>query len=420
MFFKREKALVSKAKRIFIRTLVGMTGLLTFQTPAVAGEISHIELGDHEITMHFDGLVSVASGFTLAGPDRIAIDIKGASVRKGSAGGSGIVRHVRKGQFSPDTARIVLDLGRPAMIGSGRFAKNGKSLTLSLVETDRSKFAQLVKSGRKKFLPPVNYRAKPPRKQYSVRIPLPKAKPTVKLPKIYGPSDSRRPLVIIDAGHGGHDPGAISPHGGKREKDVTLALAKALRDELVKTGRVRVALTRESDRFLVLQERYGIARRMDADLFISVHADAAGNQEANGATVYTLAESASDREAARLAARENKSDIINGVNLGNTPDDVNSILIDLTQRQTMNLSADFAKLVLREGRGNMTFRNNSHRFASFVVLKAPDVPSILLESGYLTNETDVDFLTSKAGQDKLARSVANAVNVYFARQLAMR
>ncbi len=400
--------------------MLSLAGLLFAPNFAYAGEVSRVELRGHDVTLHFDGLITQASGFTLEGPDRIAIDIKGATAHKGAHGGNGLVRTIRKGQFSPDTARIVLDLDRPATIGSGRFSKNGRMLTLSLIETDRSRFARLIKSGRKQFLPPLNFRAKPPRKQYSVRVPLPKAKPAVKLPKIYGPNDDSRPLVIIDAGHGGHDPGAISPHGGKREKDVTLAIAKAMRDELLKKGRVRVALTRENDRFLVLQERYGIARRMNADLFISVHADAAGNEDANGATVYTLAEAASDREAARLAARENKADIINGINLGDTPDDVNSILIDLTQRQTMNLSADFAKLVLREGRGNMTFRTNSHRFASFVVLKAPDVPSVLLESGYLTNEKDVDFLTSSAGRDKLAKSVANAINVYFARQLAMR
>ena len=234
------------------------------------------------------------------------------------------------------------------------------------------------------------FRSEPPKKRYEVTAPI---RSTVGkgLPKIAGPADARLPLVVIDAGHGGHDPGAISPHGGKREKDVTLAIAQAVRFELLKTGRVRVALTRDSDKFLVLQDRYGIARRMKADLFISIHADAAENGEASGATVYTLSEVASDREAQRLASRENKSDIINGVNLGGADANVSSILIDLTQRETMNVSAEFARLLTREARPNMRLRSNSHRFASFIVLKAPDTPSVLFEAGYLTNEDDVSF-----------------------------
>ena len=165
---------------------------------------------------------------------------------------------------------------------------------------------------------------------------------------------------------------------------------------------MRVALTRDTDKFLVLPDRYGIARKMNADLFISIHADSAENPEAGGGTVYTLSEVASDREAQRLAARENKSDIINGVNLGGADADVSSILIDLTQRETMNVSAEFAKLLLRESQPNMRMRTNSHRFASFIVLKAPDTPSVLFETGYLSNEDDVAFLGSESGRQKVA------------------
>ena len=311
----------------------------------------------------------------------------------------------------------------PALVGDiSRFNTGNReiALDLSLAEVAARSFANKISHGGSHFLPLFSFRAKSPRKEYSVRVQLPAAKSAPDLPRILGSQDRSRPLVVIDAGHGGHDPGAISPHGGEREKDVTLALARALRDELLSTGRVRVALTRDTDKFLVLQERYGIARRMKADLFISIHADSAGNEEAHGATVYTLAEAASDRQAARLAARENKADIINGINLGDTPDDVNSILIDLTQRQTMNLSSDFASLVLREGKGKMQFRSTSHQFASFVVLKAPDVPSILLESGYLTNKDDLDYLTSREGRSKLSASVAKAVKIYFAKQIAAR
>jgi N-acetylmuramoyl-L-alanine amidase len=314
---------------------------------------------------------------------------------------------------------VVFDLAVPALVTGGYFSADGRSLRINLRRAAVSEFSGAMGVGKINFLPPALFRSTPPKKRYEVTAPIGRASQRG-LPKIYGPNDSSLPLVVLDAGHGGHDPGAISPHGGQREKEVTLAIAKSIRDELVKTGRVRVALTRENDSFLVLQDRSGIARKMKADLFISIHADAAGSQEANGATVYTLSETASDREAQKLAARENKSDIINGVNLGGADENVSSILIDLTQRETMNVSADFAKLLIRESKPNLRVRSNSHRFASFVVLKAPDTPSILLESGYLTNAQDVAFLSSKDGQRRVGQSVASAIQVHFARRLASR
>jgi N-acetylmuramoyl-L-alanine amidase len=261
-------------------------------------------------------------------------------------------------------------------------------------------------------------RADRPKKRYSVTVPIGRPKPAVPLPRIEGPDNPRLPLVVIDAGHGGHDPGATSPYSGKREKDLTLELARAIRDDLVAGGRVRVALTRSDDRYLVLEERYGIARRLKADLFLSIHADAAENSQANGASVYTLSEVASDREAARLAARENKANIINGVDLGAHSSDVSSILLDLTQRETMNVASDFAKLLQREASDEMTFRTTAHRFASFVVLKAPDTPSVLFETGFISNRGDSDFLTSKSGQKMVARGVRDAVQIHFARKIA--
>lgn len=386
-------------------------------SPAVqAGEVTKIEQRGNALVISFDDVVHQASSLQLSGPDRIAIDISGATASVQRRPGEGMVRAVRQSQFDEVTARVVVDLDQPATIASGNFSADGRQLTLALAQPGTGRAAP----ARRQFIPPAAFRAEPPRAQYSVRARTPTLRSEVALPPVLGPKDSSLPLVVIDAGHGGHDPGAISPHGGAREKVVTLQLARALRDELLASGRVRVAMTRDSDKFLVLQERYGIARRLDADLFISIHADSAGSHEASGATVYTLSEVASDREAARLAARENKADVINGINLGGAPKDVSSILIDLTQRETMNLSADFAKLVLREGQGKMRFRGDSHRFASFVVLKAPDVPSILLESGYLTSERDVEFLTSASGRTTIARSVARAVNAFFARQLASR
>jgi N-acetylmuramoyl-L-alanine amidase len=273
---------------------------------------------------------------------------------------------------------------------------------------------------RAEWTSPVQFRAKPPAKRYSVTVPIGAAKPALPLPIIQGPDNARLPLVVIDAGHGGHDPGATSPHNGRREKDITLAIARAIRDDLIASGRVRVALTRSDDRYLVLEERYGIARRLKADLFLSIHADAAESEEASGASVYTLSEVASDREAARLAARENKANIINGVNLGAHSSAVSSILLDLTQRETMNVASDFARLLQREAGDDVKFRTTAHRFASFVVLKAPDTPSVLFETGFLSNKGDAEFLASPAGRKKIARGVRDAVQVHFARRITAR
>ncbi|WP_307750187.1 N-acetylmuramoyl-L-alanine amidase [Sphingobium sp. DEHP117] len=266
---------------------------------------------------------------------------------------------------------------------------------------------------------PVWY-ARPPRHSHSIRVRIPPPAKGVKLPPIYGPTDPSRPLVVIDAGHGGHDPGAASRGGERQEKELTLALALALRDRLVRGGRIRVALTRGDDQFLLLQERYDIARRLGADLFISIHADAAENDTAQGATIYTLSETASDREAARLAARENRSDIINGVDMGAQGGVVNSILIDLSQREAMAQSVAFAELLYREAAAHTPFRSNWHRFASLVVLKAPDVPSILFEAGYITSPQDVARLSSAQGRAQTAEGVARAIEIYFARRVSPR
>ena len=235
------------------------------------------------------------------------------------------------------------------------------------------------------------------------------------LPRIYGPRGSDRPLVVLDPGHGGRDPGAASPHGGLAEKDVTLAIARRIRDALAASGRVRVALTRGDDRYLLLQDRYEIARRLSADLFISIHADAAPhNDGARGATIYTLSEVASDRQAALLAQRQNAADLIGGVRLSSDPN-VNVVLIDLAQRESMDVSADFARILHREAAPIFPFRPEWHRFASLVVLKAPDIPSILFESGYLTNAVDAAYISSAQGQAQIADGMRRAIEAHFAR-----
>jgi N-acetylmuramoyl-L-alanine amidase len=254
-----------------------------------------------------------------------------------------------------------------------------------------------------------------PRQTHSITVRIPDAAPAIGLPPIEGPRDPNRPLIVIDAGHGGHDPGAINPTHGWREKDVTLTMARTIRDALLETGRFRVALTRNEDDYLILQERYGLARRLGADLFLSVHADAAANVEARGASIYTLSEVSSDREAARLAARENRADILNGVNLSDQSSAVSSILIDLTQRDTMARSTQFARILEREGASTIAFQSPAHRFASLVVLKSPDTPSVLLETGYISNDEDGAMIRSAAGQKHIAQGVVRAITVYFAK-----
>ncbi|MBB6124783.1 N-acetylmuramoyl-L-alanine amidase [Sphingobium subterraneum] len=405
------------------------TGLLFTATPGIAGEITGLNLNGDELVLRFDAPVSGASALVLDGPRRIALDIDGVNAPRTAVSRASVnsarVANVRQGQYSSTTARIVLDLTEPAVLASARFSPDRRSLTVALRDVDAAGFSSAAARGRSPIatpdtaLVPVIDFARPPRQTHSITVPIPAAGRPLALPRIYGPAEPGRPLVVIDAGHGGHDPGAINKESGKREKDITLAIARSIRDELVKSGRVRVALTREDDRFLVLQERYGIARKMNADLFISIHADSADTSEARGATIYTLSETASDREAARLAARENRADVINGVNLGGQSSDVSSILIDLTQRETMNVSADFAQLLQREASPYVAFRPGYHRFASLVVLKAPDMPSVLFETGYISNAQDTAKLSSAAGQRQIAQGVAKAIEVHFARRLAM-
>lgn len=262
------------------------------------------------------------------------------------------------------------------------------------------------------------YRAKPPRSRYNITIPLEPPQPGLPRPRIDGPAG--RPLVVLDPGHGGHDPGAASATGGLREKDVTLSIARTIREELLRSGRVRVALTRDDDRFLILHERSAIARAIGADLFISIHADSAANDAATGATVYTLSDTASDREALAFAQRENRADVVNGVNLGQQDKGVATILMDLAQRETRNASAAFAELLRREGQLLIPFRKDPLRRAGFVVLKAPDTPAILLEVGYLTNASDSSRLASEEGRNSIAVATRRAVEIHFARQLVER
>lgn len=250
---------------------------------------------------------------------------------------------------------------------------------------------------------------------YVVKLILPEAGEPVDLPRTYGPPDRSRPLVVIDPGHGGKDPGASV--AGYREKDIALGLALTLRDRLLAQGGVRVALTREDDRFLVLDERPEIARRMGADLFLSIHADSAGEaSEASGASIYTLSAQASSEAAARFAERENNADRLNGVRIEGQSEHVSAILVELSQRRVQEQSIEFVNLILREGEDVLTFHPRPRRSAALAVLRAPDVPAVLYESGFITNPEDAQRLTTPEGRERFAEAMARAIRIYFARE----
>lgn len=239
---------------------------------------------------------------------------------------------------------------------------------------------------------------------------------TVDLPpaasqRIYGGLTARgRPIVVVDPGHGGRDPGARSPDAAIAEKDLSLALARELRDQLVKRGRVRVAMTREDDRYLSLEERAAVARRLGAGLFISLHIDSARNPLARGASVYSLSDVASDGEAARFASAENR---------GSTADDeagdpVAALLSDLAMRTQMSASADLAARLVVKASGQVGLRAEPHRFAAFHVLRRSGTPAILFEAGYLSNSEDQQLLSSPAYRSALASALAQAIEADIA------
>lgn len=222
---------------------------------------------------------------------------------------------------------------------------------------------------------------------------------------IYGAPEARgRPIVVIDPGHGGRDPGATSVSGQISEKDLTLALARELREDLVKRGRVRVAMTRDDDRYLSLDERAAVARRLNAAMFVSLHMDSAPNPLARGATVYSLSDVASDEQAAHLAASEN-----GGTDAGGSDGSVRSMLSDLAMEAEMSASADLAARLLNKSAGRFELRPNPHQFASFHVLRRADAPAVLFEAGYISNADDEVLLRSPDQRAKIALALAQAI-----------
>jgi len=353
--------------------------------------------------------------FTLADPYRVVIDLPAVVWRlpaRPLPEGRGLLAKLRYGLFKPGTSRVVLDMNGPAAVDKafllvplGVYAYR---LVLDLVPTSRAAF--LKRAGRPDAwaasLTPVPARPRPGYGTSKTAVsPLPLRKPR---------RGASKPVIVIDPGHGGVDPGTTSV-GGIYEKHVTLAVAREMKAQLERTGRFRVVLTRGRDIFLRLRDRVAKGRDAGARLFISIHADAIKNRRVRGLSVYTLSERASDTEAEALAEKENKADLIAGIDLTNETPEVTNILIDLAQRESMNESVRFASLLINELRRKIRVLRRSHRFAGFAVLKAPDVPSVLLEVGFLSNRKDEKALRSKKYRAKLAAAVVRAVDGYFAR-----
>jgi len=332
---------------------------------------------------------------TLTDPYRVVIDFQYLdwSVNDDDVKPAGLITSIRFGRFTQQTSRVVLDLAGPAEAAKAFILPRQGNYPVRFVLDLKPVSAQTFAAEANK-----PYRA-------------PAFDPVT--PAIVAPvQTSGKHIVVVDAGHGGIDPGTLGRFGPD-EKVVTLSVARELKRELEATGRYTVVLTRDHDIFLPLRERVEVARHADADLFISIHADSISNARVRGATVYTLSEKSSDREAAALAQKENRSDIIAGVNLSGESDDVTNILIDLAQRETMNNSAEFAQMLVPELGHNIRMGNNPHRFAGFVVLKAPDVPSVLIEVGYLSNKEDAKMMYSKSGQKDIAAAIVKATDRFF-------
>ncbi len=384
--------------------------MLALALPADANAASdaltlRIELG---------GTITGPNWFALAGPERLVIDLPGGRAESTIMDGKGAVRRVRLAQFDHGTARVVIELAHPARIERADPDPDGGAMIVRLVPTTEHDFARLPRMGRFSAVPATPQPAPVSTAQANADVlaaldaeipPSPTALPMR--------AAAARPLIVLDPGHGGHDAGAISVYEGRFEKDATLAIAHAVRRELERSGRFRVQLTRADDRFIELGERIAIARRAGASLFLSIHCDSAPNPTARGATVYTLSDVASDRMAARAAARENKADLAASVDLGHEEPEVATILYDLTRRGAMNGSAKFAETLEHAMPPEVMFTGNYHRFAGFRVLKTADMPAALLETGYVTNDDDARFLFSADGQRAIAVGVRAALESYF-------
>ncbi|HXL66654.1 MAG TPA: N-acetylmuramoyl-L-alanine amidase [Xanthobacteraceae bacterium] len=340
--------------------------------------------------------------FTLADPYRVVIDLPQVTFSlppKTGDVGRGLIKAFRFGLVMAGGSRIVFDLTKPARIEAASVTETAPGgparMSLELTSTDRESFLRRAELDTR----PARADAAPP---------VPAAA-----------SGDTRSLVVLDPGHGGIDTGTKGPNG-ETEKDIVLKVAERLRQRIEKAGKYRVLMTRTDDTFVPLADRVRFARRASAALFVSIHADALPRREgdAQGASVYTLSDTASDSEAARLAEQENRADIIAGVNLKTEPEDVAGILLDLAERETKGFSLQFARKVLADLKTATRLHKEPLKSAGFRVLRAPDIPSVLIELGYVSNHSDLQSLLSDAWQNRTADSIAQAVDSYFATHVA--
>ena len=377
-------------------------------TPASMPVATDIRLGGDERSLRFvmdlTQKIDVAV-FTLADPYRVVVDLPEVVFKlPGRTGehGRGLVKAFRYGLIMRGGSRIVIDTNGPVKVDKAFVLDSidgqPARMVLDLAATDRTTFLHNISLAN--------------REQHA-------AARRSEIPPKAVPDGDARPLIVLDPGHGGIDDGARAP-SGEREKDVVLAFGLVLKDKIEQSGKYRVAMTRGDDTFIPLGERVRFARAHGASLFISVHADFIPRREgqAEGATIYTLSERASDKEAAKLADAENKSDVIAGVDLSAEPNGVANILIDLAQRETKAYSVQFARTVVGDLKPTTRLHLNPVKSAGFVVLKAPDIPSVLLELGYISTKADLVNLTSPAWRLRTADSVMRAIDTFFAPRLA--
>ncbi|MDH5773158.1 MAG: N-acetylmuramoyl-L-alanine amidase [Rhodospirillaceae bacterium] len=378
--------------------------------------VSNVRVGVHgketRVVLDIDRPVEF-SIFTLPAPYRVVINLpevkwgmpSGGAVANGALKNS-LMSSYRYGLFTPGSSRMVIDAIGPLEVKKAFLLKpvNGSSvqhhrLVLDLVPTSETVFLESLaqrKSQAKASEADDN-------QVQNASIPMP-----IKKPKSNG-----KKIIMLDPGHGGVDPGTIGV-SGTYEKNITLAMARDIKKAIEKSGNFQVKLTRDRDIFIRLRDRVTKARVAGADLFISIHADAIKNPKTRGLSVYTLSDKASDKEAAALARKENKADLIAGLDLSTENAEVTNILIDLAQRETMNQSAIVAQNLVKELKREVKLLRNTHRFAGFAVLKAPDLPSILVETGFLSNRQDERNLLNAKYRAKLAEAIAKGVKSHFA------
>lgn len=375
-------------------TFLSFADIAAAKDPAVTGVRLGVNDGKTRVVLDFTNAVPY-SAFLLENPYRLVIDLPELdwSVDGDAADEKrGVVEGLRYGLFRAGNSRVVVDLKGPVNIVRHAALAKPDRLMFDLLPVPRSKYKKGQAVALNNWSPPTGK-----------AIPMPQVKPK---------GDTRR-LVVIDPGHGGVDPGAV--RGKTYEKRVVMAVALEVRRQLEASKRYRVIMTRNRDIFLELRDRVKLAQDSEGDIFISLHADTHPKRSTRGASIYTLSEKASDKEAARLAKKENKGDIVGGLDLTPYSKETGDILRDLTVRRTMEESSVFANMLIAQfGKKKIRMQPyKTHRFAGFAVLKAPDVPSVLVEMGYLSNKTDKKILLSKNFRKKVGRAVLASLDDFF-------